>query len=132
MKERGAVLGIEGGGTKTTWVLLGPGGRVLSKGEEGPGNVLQVGTEGLKKVFRGISSALPCPPSAIGGGFAGARGARELAQIRSAMSSVWTKTKKLAVGQDVDSALTAAWGSGDGFLVIAGTGSHVEIGRAHV
>ena len=48
-----------------------------------------------------------------------------MAQIRTAMCAVWPKTKKMNVGQDVDSALTAAWGFGDGFLVIAGTGSHV-------
>ncbi|NDE84738.1 MAG: N-acetylglucosamine kinase, partial [Verrucomicrobia bacterium] len=125
VKEGGLILGIEGGGTKTTWVLLGPGGRVMAQGQAGPGNVMLVGGEGLKKIFRQISRALPAQPGAIGGGFAGARGAAEFSLIRSALRFVWPKVAKVVVGQDVDSALAAAWGAGDGFLVIAGTGSNV-------
>ncbi|NCY21904.1 hypothetical protein EBX31_08100, partial [bacterium] len=55
VKEGGAVLGIEGGGTKTTWVLVGTQGKVISRGEAGPGNVMLVGVEGLRKIFRKIS-----------------------------------------------------------------------------
>ena len=128
VKEEGPILGIEGGGTKTTWVLLGEGGKVVAQGHAGPGNVMLVGAEGLKKIFRQISLALPVRPGAIGGGFAGARGATEFSLIRSAVRSVWPKVTKVVVGQDVDSALAAAWGTGDGFLVIAGTGSNV-VGR---
>ena len=128
MKEEAPVLGMEGGGTKTTWVLLGEDGRVMAQGQAGPGNVMLVGAKGLKKIFRQISLALPMPPGTIGGGFAGARGATEVSLIRSAVRSVWPKVKKVVVGQDVDSALAAAWGAGDGFLVIAGTGSNV-VGR---
>ena len=128
MKEEGPILGIEGGGTKTTWVLLGEGGKVVAQGHAGPGNVMLVGAEGLKKIFRQIFLALPVRPGAIGGGFAGARGATEFSIIRSAVRSVWPKVTRVVVGQDVDSALAAAWGTGDGFLVIAGTGSNV-VGR---
>ena len=128
VKEEAAVLGIEGGGTKTTWVLLGAGGKVLAQGHAGAGNVMLVGSEGLKKIFRKISAEIPIHPQAIGGGFAGARGAPEFSVIRSALRSVWPRVVKVVVGQDVDSALAAAWGSGDGFLVIAGTGSNV-VGR---
>ena len=125
VKEGGAILGIEGGGTKTTWVLLGPGGKIVAQGQAGPGNVLLVGAVGLKKIFRRIRSDLPMQPAAIGGGFAGARGLPEFSLIRATLRSVWPGVKKMVVGQDVDSALAAAWGAGDGFLVIAGTGSNV-------
>jgi len=128
VKEEAAVLGIEGGGTKTTWVLLGADGRILAQGQEGPSHVLLVGAEGLKKIFRKIAARLPASPRAIGGGFAGARGGKEFSVIRSALRAVWPGVTEVAVGQDVDSALTAAWGLGDGFLVIAGTGSNV-VGR---
>jgi len=97
----------------------------MAQGQAGPGNVMLVGGEGLKKIFRQISRALPAQPGAIGGGFAGARGAAEFSLIRSALRFVWPKVAKVVVGQDVDSALAAAWGAGDGFLVIAGTGSNV-------
>ena len=130
MKEGGAVLGIEGGGTKTTWVLVGTQGKVISRGEAGPGNVMLVGVEGLRKIFRKISSEMHVAPRAIGGAFAGARGAPEFSLIRSALRSVWPGVGRVVVGQDVDSALAAAWGSEDGFLVIAGTGSNV-VGRKH-
>ena len=128
VKEAGPVLGIEGGGTKTRWILLDSRGRRLADGTEGPGNVLLAGPEGLRKIFRRIAKRLPLAPAAIGAGFAGARGTAEVSVARSALQSVWPQVKTVAVGQDTDSALAAAWGQGDGFLVIAGTGSNV-VGR---
>jgi len=128
VKEAGAVLGIEAGGTKTRWVLLDARGRRLAQGTEGPGNVLQVGGEGLRKLFRKIGTCLPQTPMSIGAGLAGARGPVEMALARGALKAVWPGTKKVVVGQDTDSALAAAWGKEDGFLVIAGTGSNV-VGR---
>ena len=128
VKEELPVLGIEGGGTKTTWVLVAAGGRILSRGQAGPGNVMLVGAEGLKKIFRQIASELAMKPSGIGAGFAGARGAAEFSMIRSALRAVWPQVANVVVGQDVDSAMAAAWGQEDGFLVIAGTGSNV-VGR---
>ncbi|MEI7721906.1 MAG: hypothetical protein WCJ23_07995, partial [Verrucomicrobiota bacterium] len=74
MKEWVPILGIEGGGTKTSWIFVGDGGRILAQGTAGPSNVLLAGRVGLEKVFRQIASALPGRPVAIGGGFAGARG----------------------------------------------------------
>lgn len=100
----------------------------MAQGTEGPGNVLLAGKEGLRRIFRKIAARLPHPPEAIGGGFAGARGATEMAVARKALRAVWPRTPNIVVGQDTDSALAAAWGSGDGFLVIAGTGSNV-VGR---
>ena len=128
VKETGPVLGIEGGGTKTRWILLDPRGRKLAHGVEGSGNVLLVGRAGLEKNFRRIAARLPESPQAIGGGFAGARGPAEVATVRAAMLSVWPRVKKIVVGQDTDSALAAAWDKADGFLVIAGTGSNA-VGR---
>ena len=128
MKEAGAVLGIEAGGTKTRWVLLDARGRRLADGTEGPGNVLLVGREGLRKLFRRIAARLPQTPESIGVGLAGARGLKEMSLARGALEEAWPRTKKIVVGQDTDSALAAAYGKGDGFLVIAGTGSNV-VGR---
>jgi len=48
VKEIGPVLGIEGGGTKTRWILLDPRGRKRAHGVEGPGNVLLVGRAGTR------------------------------------------------------------------------------------
>ena len=128
VKETGPVLGIEGGGTKTRWILLDPRGGRLAHGVEGPGNVLLAGRAGLGKIFRRIATRLPQAPQAVGGGFAGARGPAEMATVRGALQKIWPRLKKIVVGQDTDSALAAAWGQADGFLVIAGTGSNV-VGR---
>lgn len=128
VKESGMILGIEAGGTKTRWVLVNKLGRTLAHGAEGPGNVLLVGGDGLRKIFRRILGRLRIRPDAIGAGLAGARGPAELAVARAALQSVWPGVKRLVVGQDTDSALAAAWGKEDGFLVIAGTGSNV-VGR---
>jgi N-acetylmuramic acid 6-phosphate etherase len=67
-------------------------------------------------------------PQAIGAGFAGARGKKEMEMARGVLRQVWPRVTKVVVGQDTDSALGAAWGVEDGFLVIAGTGSNV-VGR---
>jgi len=128
VKESGPVLGIEAGGTKTSWVLLDSRGRRLAHGMEGPGNILLVGRAGLRKIFLRVARGLPCAPVAIGAGMAGARGRPEFMAVESALRSVWPGVKKIVVGQDTDSALSAAWGKEDGFLVIAGTGSNV-VGR---
>lgn len=124
-KEISPVLGMEGGGSKTSWRMVGAGGRILAEGTAGPGNVLLAGAKGLREVFRQIAQKLPVAPEAIGGGFAGARGRAELAIVREAIRAVWPRVKRVVVGQDTDSAMAAAWGEGDGFLVIAGTGSNV-------
>ena len=128
VKESGPVLGIEAGGTKTRWIFLDAMGRRLAHGVEGPGNVLLVGRAGLRNIFTRISRHLPQPPSAIGAGMAGARGRQEYSIVEAALRSVWPGAGKIVVGQDTDSALAAAWGKEDGFLVIAGTGSNV-VGR---
>jgi len=128
VKEAGTVLGMEGGGTKTRWVLLDRRGRKLAGGEEGPGNFLLAGSGGLGKIFRRIARRLPEAPDRIGACLAGVRGHSEAARLSAILRSVWPGAKKIAVGQDTDSALAAAWGREDGFLVIAGTGSNV-VGR---
>ena len=128
MKEKGPILGIEGGGTKTSWVLLGLGGRTLAEGSERGSNLMLVGSEGLKRVLQGVANKLPVAPRGIGAGFAGARGKPEIAMARRVLQEVWPRAERVTVGQDTDSALAAAWGGEDGFLVIAGTGSNV-IGR---
>jgi len=128
VKEKGPILGIEGGGTKTSWVLLGLGGRTLAEGSERGSNLMLVGSEGLKRVLQGVAKKLPVAPRGIGAGFAGARGKPEIAMARRVLQEVWPRAERVTVGQDTDSALAAAWGGEDGFLVIAGTGSNV-IGR---
>ena len=127
-KELVPLLGIEGGGTKTSWILLGQGGRRLAGGTVGGSNLMLVGRDGLRKVVKEIASKVPMAPQAIGACFAGARGKKEMEMARGVLCQAWPRVTKVVVGQDTDSALAAAWGVEDGFLVIAGTGSNV-VGR---
>jgi len=67
VKEMGPILGIEGGGTKTSWVFIGVRGRVLARGNVGPTHVMLVGEKGLREAFGKIAKNLPTRPWAIGG-----------------------------------------------------------------
>ncbi|HEX4138717.1 MAG TPA: N-acetylmuramic acid 6-phosphate etherase [Candidatus Methylacidiphilales bacterium] len=120
-----AILGIEGGGTKTTWALLTPDGKLLRQGSAGPGNTLLLGDAALEKLLRAIRREAGADVSAIGGAFAGCRLAGEKARVEKAMRRVWPKAKFVRAMEDTRSVLAAAFGDGPGIVVIAGTGSNV-------
>ena len=124
-KNRGPVLGIEGGGTKTTWILLGEKGEILAQGKLGPGNFFSVGANGLLLLFRKILRALPLPPATVGICLAGCTGETVRQEILSLARKVFPKAASISVGEDTESGLWAAHGSDDGVLIIAGTGSNV-------
>ncbi len=87
-----------------------------------------VGRDGLRKLLREVARKLPEVPSAIGAGFAGVRGKMEREVVSEVIREVWPKMERVVVGGDTETALAAAWGGEDGFVVIAGTGSNV-VGR---
>jgi len=119
------ILGIEGGGTKTTWALLTREGKVLSQGAEGPGNTLLLSDAALEKLFRVIRKSAGTDVEAIGGAFAGCQLAAEKARAEKILRRIWTKAKTVLVMEDTRSVLAAAFGDGPGIVVIAGTGSNV-------
>lgn len=122
-----SILGIEGGGTRTTWVLLNGQGRVLRRGEAGPGNVLLLTDKALDQLTQAIRGAAGSKAGgvvAIGATFAGCHQPREQERVRRALAVHWPKAK-IVVGGDVNSALVSAHGAEDGICVIAGTGSNV-------
>ena len=119
------ILGIEGGGTKTTWALLTPDGKVLAQGTAGPGNSLLLKDGALEKLFRGIFREVGPRVTAIGGAFAGCQLAPEKARVEQALRRVWPKAGKVRMMEDTRSALAAAFGDGPGIVVIAGTGSNI-------
>ena len=53
--QAAGILGIEGGGTKTTWARVTPDGRVLAQGVAGPGNTLLLSDQALRDLLRGIA-----------------------------------------------------------------------------
>ena len=119
------ILGIEGGGTKTTWALLTRDGRVLAQGAAGPGNALLLTDHALAKLFREIRGKAGRNIGAIGGAFAGCQLAAEKSRVEKIMRRIWPGTKTVRVMEDTRSVLAAAFGDGPGIVVIAGTGSNV-------
>jgi N-acetylmuramic acid 6-phosphate etherase len=119
------ILGMEGGGTKTTWALLAAHGEILAQGAAGPGNTLLLAEAALEKLFRGIRRESGARVGAIGGAFAGCQLAEEKARVEKILRRVWPQAKLVRVMEDTRSVLAAAFGEGPGIVVIAGTGSNV-------
>jgi len=124
-EKTAGILGIEGGGTKTTWALLTREGQMLAQGAAGPGNTLLLSDAALKKLFAAIRKNAGPRVEAIGGAFAGCLLADEKARVEAILRGVWPKAGVVRVMEDTRSVLAAAFGDGPGIVVIAGTGSNV-------
>jgi N-acetylmuramic acid 6-phosphate etherase len=124
-EKASGILGIEGGGTKTTWALLTRDGKVLAQGAAGPGNTLLLSDAALEKLFREIRKSAGTRVEAIGGAFAGCQLAAEKSRVEKILCKVWPKAGVVRVMEDTRSVLAAAFGDGPGIVVIAGTGSNV-------
>src|SRR5471032_2755210 len=124
-EKRADILGIEGGGTKTTWALLTREGKVLAQGAAGPGNTLLLSDAALEKLFREIRRKAGASVGAIGGAFAGCQLAGEKTRVEKILRRVWPKAGVVRMMEDTRSVLAAAFGNRPGIVVIAGTGSNV-------
>lgn len=125
VSARTFTLGIEGGGTKTTWCLVGKDGTVAAEGVLGSGNVAVMTDEELRSLFQAIAQALPSPPAAIGAGLAGVVNPEAGARAKTLLGEVFPLVRTIVVDHDARSGFLAAHPSGTGVLVIAGTGSFV-------
>jgi N-acetylmuramic acid 6-phosphate etherase len=119
------VLGIEGGGTRTTWARVARDGTVRARGEAGPGNSLLLDDASLFELFRGIAGAAGTDVAAIGGAFAGCAQAAEQRRVERFLREAWPRVATVRVMEDTRSILAASFGDGPGIVVIAGTGSNV-------
>ena len=124
-EKKAGILGIEGGGTKTTWALLTRTGEMLKQGAAGPGNTLLLSDAALEKLFREIRGKASTRIAAIGGAFAGCQLAAEKTRVEKILRRIWPKAGVVRVMEDTRSVLAAAFGDGPGIVVIAGTGSNV-------
>ena len=125
MEEPGDVLGIEGGGTKTTWVRVARDGRVVARGETGPGNTLLLDDATLEARLVAIASAAGRDVAAVCGAFAGCAQPAEKKRVEAGLRLAWPRVAAVRVMEDTRSILAAAFGDGPGIAVIAGTGSNV-------
>jgi len=120
-------LGIDGGGTKTT-CAVGDESRLLATATAGPSNIVRVGEdharESLHKAVRQACSAAGIRAAEIARTCVGGAGAGrpEVAEIvRSILSE--TVAGPIDVVGDMQTALEAAFDTGPGVVVNAGTGS---------
>ncbi|MDD2676471.1 MAG: N-acetylmuramic acid 6-phosphate etherase [Methylacidiphilaceae bacterium] len=118
-------LGIEGGGTKTTWIFLDSGGEVRRQGLAGPGNVSLLQEGEIRKLLAGIRSEAGGEVHSIGAAFAGCRLPAQRQPIAEMLRALWPSAVRVVVAEDARSAFAAAFGAGEGIIVIAGTGSNV-------
>lgn len=126
--RRERVLGIEGGGTKTEWVLLETGGegqRTVGQGSLPAANLRIIDDAALERTFR----AMPEGAGRVGACLAGCVTAADHDRLRGLAQKVWPSAE-IVVGSDRDSGFATAFGDDDGILVIAGTGSAVTGRRA--
>jgi N-acetylmuramic acid 6-phosphate etherase len=119
------VLGIEGGGTKTEWILAdcaeGAAPRIIRQGMLPSANLKLNTDEELTEIF----FVLPQEATHVGAFLAGCRTPEDHERLRAAVAGVWPKAE-IVVGSDRDSAMAVAFGEGDGVIVIAGTGAVVH------
>ncbi|MEN3369862.1 MAG: N-acetylmuramic acid 6-phosphate etherase [Verrucomicrobiota bacterium] len=121
MSER--ILGVEGGGTKTSWVLVeheGAAFRVLDQGKLPPSNFRLTSPERLRAIFQ----QMPAEADRVGMFLAGCATEEDRQLLSKLCGEVWSAAKIVA-GSDRDSGLAAALGKGDGIAVNAGTGASV-------
>ena len=117
------ILGIEGGGTKTSWVLVERAEnelRVLDQGKLPPANFRLATPDQLRAMF----NELPKEIARAGIFLAGCGTEEDRQSLTRLCVEVWPQAK-IVVGSDRDSGLAAALGHGDGIVVNAGSGSSI-------
>jgi len=123
------ILGVEGGGTKTAWVLvetvLGANAsawefRVLEQGKLPASNFRLTSPERL----RAILTELPKQIDRAGVFLAGCGTEEDRCALKQMCLEIWPNAK-IVTGSDRDSGLAAALDQGDGIVVNAGSGSSV-------
>ena len=131
MKPGERILGIEGGGTKTAWVLVEPvvpTGRddpgwefhVIDQGKLPPSNFRLTTPERLRVIF----AELPKQIDRAGVFLAGCATEEDRRSLKQICLEIWPNAK-IITGSDRDSGLAGALDHGDGIVVNAGSGSSV-------
>jgi N-acetylmuramic acid 6-phosphate etherase len=121
------ILGVEGGGTKTAWVLVEtvadmPSSefRIADQGKLSPSNFRLTTSERLRQIF----AELPKQIDRAGVFLAGCATEEDRRSLKQVCLEVWPNAK-IVTGSDRDSGLAAALDHGDGIVVNAGSGSSV-------
>ena len=128
-------LGIDGGGTKTKFILCDEKGKILTSVEESTCHYLQVGLNGLTNVLKqgleNICKKANINKEEIVSAYAGMPGYGDIKgdmnKIQSAVIEALSNIS-FSIGNDGENALAGALACKDGINIVAGTGS---IGFGH-
>jgi glucosamine kinase len=122
-------LGFDGGGTKTDCVLADAEGRVLARGSAGPSNPLRCGYArawfSLSDAGDAVLSLHKIHSGNIAGICAGLGGAGRTGvahRVNTFFQGAYPNAT-VRVTTDLEIALESAFGSGEGMILLAGTGS---------
>ena len=120
------ILGIEGGGTRTSALLVNSADNaVLKTISAGPGNLRLLSGEALASLLGEIRSQLPAAPDRIGIGLAGVRTEGDRERLARTVAMCWPGVPAV-VADDLILALESAQWRGDcaaQVLLLSGTGS---------
>src|SRR5690349_17467423 len=120
-------LGIDGGGSKTSFLLVDEYYNEICHIQSGASNYLSVGADAAKEAIAHGISQLTEQPTIVCGGFAGAGRPDSVAFYREVLKSLLPNTQ-IIIESDAFIASIGAIGIDPGILLIAGTGS-IVIGR---
>lgn len=125
-------LGIDGGGTKTAFVLADEQGNIIAQTEVGPTNPVDVGMETtLMRLEEGIDTLLvgiPHDTVSLFAGIAGCMTGENRGRIQAYLDTLGFTCA--ACGGDVQSVVAAGIGTMDGICTIMGTGSATFLQKA--
>jgi N-acetylglucosamine kinase-like BadF-type ATPase len=123
-------LGVDGGGTKTDFLLIDEAGRVLARQREGSAYYLETGVEGLRAMLaKGIAATLvqgSVSPSDLSFAFFGLPAHGEdsrLLQVLDDSPSAALPADRYRCGNDMVCGWAGALAARDGINIVAGTGS---------
>lgn len=130
------IIGIEGGGTKTTAVLCALDGIILSEAQGGPSNFHIIGIDKtastLFDLIQTCCHSVGCSVSQIGAVVAGLAGAGRISDQQRIKDKLLEEVRvknfnleKVLIESDARIALEGAFSGKPGVVVIAGTGSIV-------
>ena len=123
-------LGVDGGGTKTAFVLIDADGRVLATHTAGPAYYFEVGLDTVRAMLatgiEAVCRQAGLAPAALDYSFLGLPAYGEdssLLGTLDAMASPLLASARYRCGNDAQCGFAGALAGGDGINVVAGTGS---------
>lgn len=135
------LLAVDGGATKTDLVLFGPDGVVLNRVIGGPTNSSEIGFDRSTDTLLDLSEqllsgfgGLTAPLAAVYAGLAGGGIETNKPRYRLFLSQAFPGASNIGNGSDAISAMNCGLRTGDGMVLIAGTGSSLFVrtgGRIH-